>query len=85
MGTGRPSGLPLQHRPAPPARPPIYGTLWVVGPGERAGVASQLRMQLAPPTNYALPVSLANNAGSIPSAFHAARQRSSAGVLNSTS
>ena len=24
-------------RPAPPAQPPIYGTLWVVGPGERAG------------------------------------------------
>ncbi|MBX9644295.1 MAG: DNA polymerase Y family protein, partial [Novosphingobium sp.] len=30
----------LQHRPAPPARPPVHGTLWVVGPGERAGVAS---------------------------------------------
>ena len=28
-----------QHRPAPLARPPDFSTLWVAGPGERAGVA----------------------------------------------
>ena len=33
----RKGAFPSLFRPAPPAQPPIYGTLWAVGPGERDG------------------------------------------------
>ena len=32
-----------RYRPAPPGQPPIAGTLWTVGPGERAGTDFETR------------------------------------------
>ena len=64
-GADRPSGLSLQHQPAPPAQPPVQGTLWVVGPGEWAGQARKSRMAF-PHRRQLESASLTNSAARAP-------------------